>query len=106
VNPCTFQQLGIAATPVHTSCHILQQCIPQYTVGHPERLDRVHATLAAARTAAQSNSGVARCLSVVGAGYVGVGVNDLALAAHRLAVNLHQSQQGGLPPPTGLEQRF
>jgi len=103
---CTFQQLGIAATPVHTACHILQQCIPQYTVGHPARLDRLHATLATARTAAQADGGVARCLSLVGAGYVGVGVNDLALGAHRLAANLHRSHLAGLPPPTGLEQRF
>ena len=81
------------------SSRIHRACIPQYTLGHRGRLARIHAAMESARRARQ---GVAAHLSVVGAAYTGVGVNDLVLAAHRLAVAL--ARPAPHSPPTGLDR--
>ena len=92
------QHLGIHAPPSIVSSRLLRRCIPQYTLGHRGRMVRLHRDLAAARA---RDAGVAARLSVVGASYVGVGVNDLLLAGHRLGAGLASARMAGAP--TGLE---
>ncbi|KAI9340438.1 hypothetical protein DFJ73DRAFT_662091 [Zopfochytrium polystomum] len=59
--------LGIKDDPVAALVSVHRDCIPQYTVGHAERLQRLHA-LAATEAFGR--------LSFVGSSYLGVGVND------------------------------
>ncbi|KAG0167346.1 oxygen-dependent protoporphyrinogen oxidase [Apophysomyces sp. BC1034] len=59
--------LGIDATPQHAMVNLQAKCIPQYLVGHDQRLGELSAAMKA------------RCghlLSVVGASYLGVSVPD------------------------------
>ncbi|HUF37619.1 MAG TPA: protoporphyrinogen oxidase [Anaerolineales bacterium] len=59
------QTLGISAEPLFTRTYIWENAMPQYNLGHPERLDRIDAAL-------ESLPG----LSLAGAGYRGIGIPD------------------------------
>ena len=57
--------LGISARPILTRVHRWPRGMPQYVLGHPERLERIEAAL-------EAHPG----LAVAGAAYRGVGVPD------------------------------
>ncbi|KAI8577171.1 hypothetical protein K450DRAFT_253193 [Umbelopsis ramanniana AG] len=73
------RHLGIKATPSHTMTHLHAGCIPQYKVGHYQRLGEMHAAI-------QSRFGNA--LSVTGASYFGVSVPDCIKNARELVEEL------------------
>ena len=72
-------QIGITAKPVHTHVTPWIKCMPQYTVGHSNRVEAVLDSLHEAWGGA---------LTVTGASYSGVGVNDCVLNATRHAEKL------------------
>jgi protoporphyrinogen oxidase len=98
-HPCAAnpppQHLGVTQTPSVVATRVHRACIPQYTLGHRGRLRRLHAALHAART---DPAAAGARLTVVGAAYHGVGVNDLVLAASRIARGI-----GAGAGHTGLE---
>ncbi|PIX47090.1 MAG: protoporphyrinogen oxidase [Anaerolineae bacterium CG_4_8_14_3_um_filter_59_70] len=57
--------LGINAEPLLSRVFIWDKAMPQYNLGHPERLDRIHALVA-------NHPG----LALAGAGYRGIGIPD------------------------------
>lgn len=63
--------LGIDEKPDHAKVNILRECIPQYVVGHHDRVERI-------RKYIEENK---LPLSLCGASYDGVGVNDVILSA-------------------------
>ncbi|XP_054150962.1 protoporphyrinogen oxidase [Melozone crissalis] len=67
--------LGLAGTPRNAIVSVQQDCIPQYTLGHWERLERIQRFLKEQQLP----------LSLVGASYSGVSVND-CIASARAAV--------------------
>ncbi|KAF9407398.1 hypothetical protein BGZ94_002709 [Podila epigama] len=70
------KHLKIEAEPVLVRAHINKECIPQYLVGHLERLQSLDQQLRA------DYDGL---LAVTGAGYMGVGVNDCIKHAREVA---------------------
>lgn len=68
--------LGIQQEPKMTRVHILKKCIPQYTVGHKQRVEDIRSYLQRYKLP----------LTVCGAAYDGVGINDVILSA-RMNVN-------------------
>ncbi|KAI8826849.1 uncharacterized protein EV422DRAFT_552259 [Fimicolochytrium jonesii] len=75
----------------YTAVH--RDCIPQYTVGHRERLGRMHGVLVGGR------------MSVCGASYGGVGVNDCVVGARDLVRGLvERGLQGAGKNVSGLEK--
>lgn len=66
--------LGIASEPIITRVFRLPRSMPQYTVGHVERVDKIE-------TALRSNPG----LFVAGAAYRGVGIPDCILSGEAAA---------------------
>jgi oxygen-dependent protoporphyrinogen oxidase len=69
--------LGVSETPVATNVSLNRDCIPQYTVGHDERIKKAKAALLRS---------FAGRLSVAGPSYSGVGLNDCVRGA-RAVVN-------------------
>ncbi|XP_058716341.1 protoporphyrinogen oxidase isoform X3 [Poecile atricapillus] len=67
--------LGLPGTPTRAILRVQQDCIPQYTLGHWQRLERIQRFL----------QDRALPLSLVGASYGGVSVND-CIASARVAV--------------------
>lgn len=67
--------LGIGRRPQTGRVHVLQQCIPQYVVGHRDRVGRIREYIREHRLP----------LTLCGAAFDGVGVNDVIYSA-RLAV--------------------
>uniref|UniRef100_A0A493SU34 Protoporphyrinogen oxidase n=1 Tax=Anas platyrhynchos platyrhynchos TaxID=8840 RepID=A0A493SU34_ANAPP len=65
------EQLGLAVAPARSILLLLQACIPQYTLGHWQRMERISRFLAEQRLP----------LSLVGASYAGVSVNDCIASA-------------------------
>ncbi|XP_041577056.2 protoporphyrinogen oxidase isoform X5 [Taeniopygia guttata] len=63
--------LGLAGTPTHAIVRVQQDCIPQYTLGHWERLERIQRFLKEQQLP----------LSLIGASYSGVSVNDCIASA-------------------------
>ncbi|KAI9271380.1 protoporphyrinogen oxidase [Sporodiniella umbellata] len=59
--------LGIHATPIASKVHLQKQCIPQYLVGHQQRMRSLHHAL---------EKDYGHHLSVSGASYLGVSVPD------------------------------
>lgn len=86
--------LGITQTPESTSVAIHRGCIPQYTVGH-------RATLLSVREALLRGH-LRGGLSVTGASYLGVSVNDCVYRARELAFRLTDDQRQD-QATTGLE---
>ncbi|KAI9007219.1 hypothetical protein BC832DRAFT_614448 [Gaertneriomyces semiglobifer] len=71
-------QLGVNDQPEVVNAVVHRQCIPQYRVGHNETLQNLHAELRADFPG----------LSVVGASYCGVSVNDCVKVARDVACNV------------------
>lgn len=72
--------LNIESPPVTHNVAILRDCIPQYVVGHVERVNRIKSYVAKNELP----------LSLCGASYHGVGVNDVVLSAKEAATAFHQ----------------
>lgn len=89
--------LGIPldVAPTHANATLQRDCIPQYTVGHGARMRALHEALSA-KSAERGWHG----LSVTGASYNGVSVNDCILNARKLARRIANAQNGNV---TGLE---
>lgn len=68
--------LKIDQKPAHHKVNILNNCIPQYVVGHHDRVERIRQYIAERKLP----------MSLCGASYDGVGVNDVILSA-RYAVD-------------------
>ncbi|KAJ3410455.1 hypothetical protein HDV05_003717 [Chytridiales sp. JEL 0842] len=84
------KHLGITDTPIAWKVSVQRKCIPQYTVGHRERLLDVKDIL---------ETEYSGKLSLVGSSYVGVGVNDCVGNAMDVALALAAGR-----PLTGLER--
>ncbi|XP_030376007.1 protoporphyrinogen oxidase [Scaptodrosophila lebanonensis] len=65
--------LDIKEAPKFSRVHTLHQCIPQYTVGHKQRVEGIRRYIKTYKLP----------LSVCGAAYDGVGINDVILSARR-----------------------
>ncbi|KAH8417393.1 hypothetical protein KR222_010160, partial [Zaprionus bogoriensis] len=67
------QMLHIRAEPQFSRVHTLHKCIPQYTVGHKRRVELIRNYISSYKLP----------LSLCGAAYDGVGINDVILSARR-----------------------
>ncbi|XP_009074063.1 PREDICTED: protoporphyrinogen oxidase, partial [Acanthisitta chloris] len=76
-------QLGLEGTPTRSMVRVQQNCIPQYTLGHWQRIERINQFLKEKELP----------LSLIGASYNGVSVND-CIASAKAAVG----QLLGSPP--------
>ncbi|XP_064031864.1 protoporphyrinogen oxidase isoform X2 [Pogoniulus pusillus] len=65
------EQLGLEPAPTHSIVRVQQACIPQYTLGHWRRTERIRQFLAEQQLP----------LSLIGASYAGVSVNDCIASA-------------------------
>jgi protoporphyrinogen/coproporphyrinogen III oxidase len=63
--------LGIHQKPDNFKVNILRNCIPQYVLGHHDRVERIRSYISEKKLP----------LSICGASYDGVGVNDVILSA-------------------------
>lgn len=63
--------LCIAEEPAAHHIAVLRDCIPQYVVGHTQRVRRIHDYISAHRIP----------LALCGSSYQGVGLNDVILSA-------------------------
>lgn len=89
------RHLGITDEPEAVLVNLQKNCIPQYTVGHEERMKGAHDDLM------KSFGGR---LAVAGNSYTGVGVNDCVRAARDVAVRMRDTVVlGGGLAVTGLE---
>ncbi|KAM5466658.1 oxygen-dependent protoporphyrinogen oxidase [Microsporum audouinii] len=84
------RHLGITQEPAIARARLQHNAIPQYTVGHHDRMEELHESL--------SREYDSR-LKVVGAWYTGVGVNDCVTAGRALATAIRD----GSHEETGLE---
>ncbi len=84
------RHLGITETPVLAKARMQWNAIPQYEVGHHERMARIHHDL---RREFDGR------LKVAGSAYQGVGVNDCVKAAKKASFDIRE----GLDERTGLE---
>lgn len=85
------QHLKITEDPVATHVTLNRDCIPQYNVGHDQKIKRIKEGLM------ESFEGR---LSVAGASYKGVGLNDCVRSARDVVVGLTERSEGVW---TGLE---
>ncbi|CAH1247351.1 PPOX [Branchiostoma lanceolatum] len=67
------QHLKITSEPLRSFTTIQKDCIPQYTLGHTDRLEQMESYIAERSLP----------LSLVGCSYRGVGVNDCVLSARK-----------------------
>jgi protoporphyrinogen/coproporphyrinogen III oxidase len=79
--------LGITATPVLSRINRWYRAMPQYVLGHQERLSRIDSCL-------ERHPG----LDLLGASYRGVGIPDCIDSGDRAAQNAHQAILGALVP--------
>jgi oxygen-dependent protoporphyrinogen oxidase len=75
--------LGVAAAPVLTRVHRWPQGMPQYVLGHPERLERIEHAVAA-------HAG----LALAGAAYRGVGIPDCIASGEAAAESVARALSG------------
>lgn len=71
--------LGIKQKPSEFRVNVLYDAIPQYTVGHSKRIQEINACIRADKLP----------LSLCGASYNGVGVNDVILSSRRVVDRLY-----------------
>ena len=88
------RHLNINFDPVDSMVNIHQNCIPQYVVGHAQKMAVLHHHL---KTAPKIN----RRLTVVGSSYTGVSVNDCIFESFKVVKNLLNN---GSTKTTGLEK--
>lgn len=80
--------LGIKDEPISYRVTINDSCIPQYEVGHSDKLRAVHQSLVEMQR-----------ISVLGSSWLGVSVNDCIMHAEKLATGLIQNcDDAGLQP--------
>ncbi|QSZ33754.1 hypothetical protein DSL72_005325 [Monilinia vaccinii-corymbosi] len=84
------RHLNIDQEPEMVHASLQKDCIPQYTVGHEQRLEQAHYELLSAYKGR---------LAVAGNSYTGVGVNDCVKAAKLVASNVARGND-----ITGLER--
>ncbi|XP_055352022.1 protoporphyrinogen oxidase-like [Paramacrobiotus metropolitanus] len=77
---CLEQQLNITGTPLRYSLRVHQNCIPQYHVGHAEKLARIKGFIAHNKLE----------MSLIGSSYGGVSVNDCIHGGKKVAEKLAQ----------------
>jgi protoporphyrinogen/coproporphyrinogen III oxidase len=70
--------LNITSKPDNYEVNLHRQCIPQYTVGHFERVENIRKYITTKKLP----------LSLCGAAYDGVGVNDVVFSSKNIANNL------------------
>uniref|UniRef100_A0A8C0SL27 Protoporphyrinogen oxidase n=1 Tax=Canis lupus familiaris TaxID=9615 RepID=A0A8C0SL27_CANLF len=75
-------QLGLKEPPSHCLVHLHKNCIPQYTLGHWQKLEAVTQFLASQRLP----------LTLAGASYEGVAVNDCIESGRRAAARVLGSE--------------
>jgi oxygen-dependent protoporphyrinogen oxidase len=85
------RHLKIEEEPVVVNVGLHRECIPQYTVGHEERMKKAHGELM---------RGFKGRLAVAGNSYTGVGLNDCVRAARDVAEAIYCQDASGV---TGLE---
>ncbi len=85
------RHLKIEEEPMVVNVGLQRECIPQYTVGHEERMKKAHGELM---------RGFKGKLAVAGNSYTGVGLNDCVRAARDLADAVYCQGVDGV---TGLE---
>lgn len=78
-----LRQLGIEAEPVVTRIHRWPRGMPQYVLGHPERLERIDAAMS-------DHPG----LALAGAAYRGVGIPDCIDSGERAAESVIRALAG------------
>ncbi|KAI8483765.1 hypothetical protein Bbelb_385570 [Branchiostoma belcheri] len=78
------RHLNITASPLRSFTTVQKDCIPQYTLGHTDRLEQMESYIAEKRLP----------LSLVGCSYRGVGVNDCVLSARKAVMDLLQAWEG------------
>ncbi|PNJ57103.1 PPOX isoform 12 [Pongo abelii] len=71
-------QLGLKEMPSHCLVHLHKNCIPQYTLGHWQKLESARQFLTAHRLP----------LTLAGASYEGVAVNDCIESGRQAAVSV------------------
>ncbi|KAF3429518.1 hypothetical protein E2986_01861 [Frieseomelitta varia] len=76
----TNQLLSINEDPKTYNVSILKDCIPQYIIGHAERLTRIHDYISAHKIP----------LALCGSSYHGVGVSHVILSAKEAVSNINQ----------------
>lgn len=76
------RDLGIATNPTINLVSLQRECIPQYEVGHHERIQKLEGYL-------ESTFGKDR-FKIVGSAIDGVGVNDCILSARKMAKRLQE----------------
>lgn len=91
------RHLKVDEEPVAANVSLQRECIPQYTVGHEERMAQAHEALLLRFRGK---------LTVAGNSYTGVGLNDCVRAARDVALEVAgQTGKGaGIKGVTGLEQ--
>lgn len=72
------KMLNIKIDPTDFHVGILNNCIPQYVVGHKDRIKRIHNYI--------NQHGLP--LSLCGSAYQGVGLNDVILSAKNAVQNI------------------
>lgn len=73
--------LGISKEPIHFKVSILKNSIPQYVVGHSEKIDKIQNYISEHKLP----------ISICGASYFGIGVNDVIMSAKNTVDNLLNS---------------
>lgn len=74
------QHLGITADPEYINSLVLENCIPQYMVGHEERVDRIR----------NACSELFPNLVVSGFGFDGIGMSDRISISKQIALDIHK----------------
>lgn len=88
------RHLGIQAEPEAWKVGLHRECIPQYTVGHDQRMKT------ASRELEKAFKGKLR---VAGSSYTGVGLNDCVRSARDVVMGLKDGDSAFGPVKTGLE---
>ncbi|XP_021537559.1 protoporphyrinogen oxidase isoform X1 [Neomonachus schauinslandi] len=78
-------QLGLKEPPTHCLVHLHKNCIPQYTLGHWQKLEAATQFLASRRLP----------LTLAGASYEGVAVNDCIESGRQAAARVLGSEPNG-----------
>ena len=84
------RHLKIEVEPKLVNVGLQRECIPQYTVGHEERMKKAHGELMSAFKGK---------LTVAGNSYTGVGLNDCVRAARDVVLGIKKGDDN-----TGLEE--
>jgi oxygen-dependent protoporphyrinogen oxidase len=87
------KHLGITFDPVDSLVSVHQKCIPQYVVGHRQKMSVLHHLLCTSK--------VKKRLLVVGASYTGVSVNDCVFESYKSVQRFSKGMENGI---TGLEK--